>query len=104
MSTEQFPVNRALAIIGGKWRPQLYCTLENGPKRFLELQRAIPGISRKVLTDQLKELERLGMIKRIEYDEAVLHVEYKLTEAAFTLQPAMKGLCAWGEGNQLSES
>lgn len=34
MSTEQFPVNRALAIIGGKWRPQLYCTLENGPKRF----------------------------------------------------------------------
>ncbi|MDT0171961.1 MULTISPECIES: helix-turn-helix domain-containing protein [unclassified Exiguobacterium] len=56
------------------------------------------------MTDQLKELERLGMIERIEYDEAVLHVEYKLTEAAFTLQPAMKGLCAWGEGNQLSES
>ncbi|VWX36837.1 winged helix-turn-helix transcriptional regulator [Exiguobacterium oxidotolerans] len=98
MTTEQFPVNRALEIIGGKWRPQLYCTLEDGPKRFLELHRSIPGISRKVLTDQLKELERLGMVERIEFDEAVLHVEYRLTDAAFTLQPAMKGLCAWGEG------
>lgn len=98
MTTEQFPVNRALEIIGGKWCPQLYCTLEDGPKRFLELHRSIPGISRKVLTDQLKELERLGMVERIEFDEAVLHVEYRLTDAAFTLQPAMKGLCAWGEG------
>ncbi|MDQ6467202.1 helix-turn-helix domain-containing protein [Exiguobacterium acetylicum] len=61
-------------------------------------------MSRKVLTDQLKELERLKIIEQIEYDEAVLHVEYKLTEASFTLQPVMKGLCAWGEGNQLSES
>ncbi|WP_329468785.1 MULTISPECIES: winged helix-turn-helix transcriptional regulator [unclassified Exiguobacterium] len=56
------------------------------------------------MTDQLKELERLKIIEQIEYDEAVLHVEYKLTEASFTLQPVMKGLCAWGEGNQLSES
>lgn len=55
--TTPFPVNKALDIIGGKWRPQVYCTLENGPRRFSEIQRAIPDVSRKVLTDQLRELE-----------------------------------------------
>ncbi|MBM7648483.1 DNA-binding HxlR family transcriptional regulator [Bacillus ectoiniformans] len=97
MKPNQFPVNRALTVIGGKWRPQVYCTLESGPKRFSEIERAIPEINRKVLTDQLRELEQLGMVKRTEYDSKVPHVEYELTEEAYTLQPTMKCLCEWGE-------
>ncbi|WP_214802403.1 helix-turn-helix domain-containing protein [Exiguobacterium sp. s194] len=96
--TTPFPVNKALDIIGGKWRPQVYCTLENGPRRFSEIQRAIPDVSRKVLTDQLRELEQLGMVRRIDYStEKQLHVAYSLTDDALSLQPAMKALCSWGE-------
>ncbi|OGX79465.1 transcriptional regulator [Exiguobacterium sp. SH3S2] len=96
--TTPFPVNKALDIIGGKWRPQVYCTLETGPRRFSEIQRAIPDVSRKVLTDQLRELEQLGMVRRDDYStDKQLHVEYSLTEEAFSLQPAMKALCSWGE-------
>jgi DNA-binding HxlR family transcriptional regulator len=94
---EFFPVNRALTIIGGKWRPQVYCALEKGPKRFSELERAIPEVNRKVLTDQLRELGSLGMIKRTEYSGKTLHVEYELTKEAYTLQPTMKQLCSWGK-------
>lgn len=48
--------------------------------------------------DQLRELEQLGMVRRIDYStEKQLHVEYSLTEEAFSLQPAMKALCSWGE-------
>lgn len=65
--TTSFPVNRALESIGGKWRPQVYCTLQDGPLRFSDIQRAIPDVSRKVLTDQLRELEQLGMVRRVDY-------------------------------------
>ena len=96
--TTSFPVNRALEIIGGKWRPQVYCTLQDGPLRFSDIQRAIPDVSRKVLTDQLRELEQLGMVRRVDYStEKQLHVEYSLTEDALGLQPAMNALCSWGE-------
>ncbi|ART78376.1 winged helix-turn-helix transcriptional regulator [Sutcliffiella horikoshii] len=98
MEPTEFPVNRALNVIGGKWRPQVYCALETGPKRFSELEREIPEINRKVLTDQLRELEQLGMVKRTEFPGKVLHVEYELTEEALTLQPTMKSLCKWGTG------
>ncbi|MFE7064843.1 winged helix-turn-helix transcriptional regulator [Sutcliffiella sp. NPDC057660] len=94
-----FPVNRALSIIEGKWRPQVYCALESGPKRFSELEREIPEISRKVLTDQLRELEDMGMVKRTSFPGKVLHVEYELTKEAMSLQPTMKSLCTWGENN-----
>lgn len=99
MEPTAFPVNRALSIIGGKWRPQVYCALESGPKRFSELEREIPEITRKVLTDQLRELEDLGMVKRTSYPGKILHVEYELTGEALTLQPTMKSLCKWGENN-----
>lgn len=99
MKPTEFPVNRVLNVIGGKWRPQVYCALENGPKRFSELEREISEINRKVLTDQLRELEQLGMVTRTEYPGKVLHVEYELTDEAFTLQPMMKSLCKWGTGS-----
>lgn len=69
MKPTNFPVNRALFIIGGKWRPQVYCALESGPKRFSELEREIPEISRKILTDQLRELEDLGMVGALPFLE-----------------------------------
>ncbi|MGD6834219.1 winged helix-turn-helix transcriptional regulator [Sutcliffiella halmapala] len=59
----------------------------------------MPEISRKVLTDQLRELEDLSMVKRTSIPGKVLHVEYQLTEEALTLQPTMKSLCKWGVNN-----
>lgn len=97
MNSHIFPVNHALDVIGGKWRPQVYCALENGPRRFSELQRDIPEISRKVLTDQLRQLEQLGMVRRVDRStNKHLHVEYELTDDGFSLKPAVKALCAWG--------
>ena len=75
------PVEVTLAVIGGKWKPLILWHLyEGGVRRFLELQRLIPGITRKVLTQHLRELERHGVVARQIFDEMPLRVEYSLTK------------------------
>jgi DNA-binding HxlR family transcriptional regulator len=91
------PVETTLAVIGGKWKPLILWHLgEDSVRRFLELQRLIPGITRKMLTQHLRELERDGIVARRIFNEMPLRVEYSLTKYGQTLRPLLRALCHWG--------
>ena len=95
------PVEVTLAVIGGKWKPLILWHLYEGDvRRFLELQRLIPGITRKMLTQHLRELERDGVVVRQVFDEMPLRVEYSLTKYGRTLRPLMRVLSDWGSRHE----
>ena len=91
------PVEVALDVIGGKWKPLILYQLLEGTKRFGELQRLIPPVTRHMLTVQLRQLERDGVIHRQVYAEVPPRVEYSLTAFGQDLEPALKLLLNWGE-------
>src|SRR3569623_1960651 len=78
-------IGDALYVIGGKWKLRNIFALKNGNKRYIELQRTIAGISARVLSHELKELELNGFVKRIIYTEIAVVVEYELTEYSDSL-------------------
>ena len=86
----------ALYAIGGKWKLRIIVGLKDGTKRFNELQRLIDGISAKVLSAELKELEMNGFIKRNVFTGTPVVVEYELTEYADTLNNLLDTLGEWG--------
>lgn len=89
-------VGDALYVIGGKWKLRIIIALSNGSKRFNELQRLLDGISAKVLSNELKELEMNGFVKRnIQTNYPVL-VEYELKPYSLTLQGVVQSLSDWG--------
>lgn len=86
----------ALYVIGGKWKLRIIVGLRDGTKRFNELQRLIDGISAKVLSAELKELEMNGFIKRNVIVGTPVVVEYELTKYADTLSGVLDKLSEWG--------
>jgi DNA-binding HxlR family transcriptional regulator len=100
-SANHCPVEVTLSVIGGKWKPLILWHLsEGGVRRFLELQRIIPGITRKMLTQHLRELERDAVVARQIFDEMPLRVEYSLTKYGQTLRTLMRVLCDWGSKHE----
>ncbi|MGG3625147.1 helix-turn-helix domain-containing protein [Bacillus gobiensis] len=91
------PAEVTLDIIGGKWKIVTLCHLTHGPKRSGELMKLMPVITRKMLTQSLRELEANGLITRTVFDGTQLKVVYELTELGYTLQPVLQSLCNWGE-------
>ncbi|AXM88179.1 transcriptional regulator [Anoxybacillus ayderensis] len=91
------PVEATLEVIGGKWKCVILCHLTHGKKRTSELKRLMPGITQKMLTQQLRELEEDGIIHRIVYNQVPPKVEYELSEYGWSLQDILDSLCAWGE-------
>ncbi|MBE7128480.1 winged helix-turn-helix transcriptional regulator [Bacillus mycoides] len=83
-------------VIGGKWKVYILYHLTRGPIRTGELKRLVTGITQKVLTEQLKELEKDGLISRKVYNQVPPKVEYSLTEHGESLKPVLKVLCDWG--------
>src|SRR6266851_4049637 len=95
------PVNAVLRIIAGKWKPLILCELRHGARRFSELRRDIPGISEKVLSANLRDLETDAIVSRREFHEgAVLATEYAFTAYGRTLIPALTALAEWGLEHQ----
>lgn len=90
------PLTQAITVIGGKWKPLIIYQLYRSPKRFGQLDVAIPGISRKVLTSQLNELLSDQLISRKAYAESPPRVEYDLTEKGRDLIPIFGSLADWG--------
>jgi DNA-binding HxlR family transcriptional regulator len=82
--------------IGGKWKTVVLWYLRKKPRRFSELKREIPQITEKMLSLQLKELEKDGIISRKVYAEVPPRVEYTLTEEGQTLLPVLEALALWG--------
>lgn len=90
------PVEAALDVIGGKWKPLILWALGDDVLRFSELQKALPGVNTKMLTKQLRELEEDGVITRTVYPEVPPRVEYAITDFGKTLIPILQALCNWG--------
>jgi DNA-binding HxlR family transcriptional regulator len=86
----------ALYAIGGKWKLRIIIALTEGKKRFNELQRVVSGISAKVLSNELKEMELNGFVKRNVFTGTPVVVEYELTEYSGTLQEVLIALGNWG--------
>jgi len=94
--TQKCPAAVTLGVIGGRWKMLILYHLFQGVKRFSELQHAIDGISQKVLTQQLRELERDGVIHREVFPQVPPKVEYSLTLLGQSLKPVIDELCKWG--------
>lgn len=86
----------ALYVIGGKWKLRIIVALRNGNTRFNELQRVIDGISAKVLSAELKDLELNGFVSRKVFTGTPVLVEYELSDYAATLDGVLKSLSEWG--------
>jgi DNA-binding HxlR family transcriptional regulator len=101
MTTEQQDgrqfVQTTLGVLGGKWKILILWHVRDRPKRFSELKRLIPEISEKVLIQQLRDLEKDGIVHRQDYAEMPPKVEYSFTEYGRSLKPVLRMLCNWGE-------
>lgn len=90
-------VGDALYVIGGKWKLRIIISLSEGRKRFNELQRSIGGISARVLSNELKELEMNGFVHRnVHADTTPVIVEYERTDYADSLRDVLSALSTWG--------
>jgi len=86
----------AVCKIGGRWKLLILCKLEHGKLRFSELRKCINGITERMLTLQLRELEKEGLVKRTVYAEVPPRVDYEMTEIANEMIPIWKQLSKWG--------
>lgn len=90
------PVETLLTLIGNKWKILIIRDLLTGTKRFGELKKSVTGISQKVLTNNLREMENDKLIKRKVYPEVPPRVEYSLTETGLSLKPVLDSMVEWG--------
>jgi DNA-binding HxlR family transcriptional regulator len=90
------PAEATLAVIGGRWKVPILFQLFQGVKRFGELRRTVTGITQKVLTQQLRELERHGVVERTVYAQVPPKVEYRLTPLGESLRQVIVAMCEWG--------
>lgn len=91
------PIAGTLEIIAGKWKPEILWQLKDNTMRFNQLRKAIGGVSQKMLTQQLRELQRDGMIKRTQFEQIPPRVEYTSTELANNLKPLFDSLVSWSD-------
>jgi DNA-binding HxlR family transcriptional regulator len=93
------PLTAALAAIGGKWKLIIVYWLAESPKHFAALRQAMPSISQKVLTQQLRELANDGVVRRKPTGAIPAPVEYSLTEYGHSLLPLVESIRVWGRGH-----
>ena len=91
------PVTATMQLIGGKWKIIILWAINNNVNRFGELQRAIPSITKKMLTSELRALERDGFINRKVYPVVPPKVEYSITPLGDTLRPVLGAMGDWGQ-------
>lgn len=90
------PVELAVGVIGGRWRPVILAHLKEGVHRYGELRRRMPHVSEKMLVQRLRELEADGLVSRHDHGTVPLRVEYRLTEEGRSLAPVLQALYDWG--------
>jgi DNA-binding HxlR family transcriptional regulator len=87
----------AIQILGKRWTGLLLDALMQGPRRFCELTSLVEGLSDRVLSDRLRELEIEGIVKRVVYPQIPVRVEYELTEKGYALRPVIDAIHKWAE-------
>ncbi|MBJ6725191.1 helix-turn-helix transcriptional regulator [Geomonas sp. Red875] len=90
-------IDVTLAVVGGKWKSSILWHLAQETMRFSDLQRQFSDTTRKMLTQQLRELEADGMVHRKVYPQVPPKVEYSLTEKGRSIHPILEQMCAWGK-------
>ncbi len=91
------PTRHVMATVGGKWAALLVAALADGPRRHAELRSAVGGISQKMLTQTLRELERDGLVRRTVTAQVPVRVDYALTPLGRTIVPVLRALKDWSE-------
>jgi DNA-binding HxlR family transcriptional regulator len=91
------PVEITAEIIGGKWKPLILFYLQDKTRRFGEIHRLIPRVTKKILTQRLRELENGGIVRRKVYAQVPPRVEYSLTRHGQSLRPILESMSAWGD-------
>ena len=90
------PVETTLTLISDKWKVLILRDLLTGATRFGQLKKSLDGVSQKVLTAQLRQMEQNGLLTRTAYPEAPPRVEYALTELGYSLKPVLDAMADWG--------
>lgn len=98
-SGEKCPIAPIVELFGGRWKTEILWRLEDGAKRFNQLRRLIPSVSQKMLAQQLRGLERDGLVKREHFPEIPPRVEYSMTPMGKSLRPVFEKLGTWGARN-----
>ncbi len=96
-------VRRAVALIGGKWKLEILWLLNQRIHRFNELRRSVPGVTQHMLTAQLRELEKDGLVRRTIYPEIPPRVEYEITDEAQQLRPVFEAILAWANSRHVAK-
>ena len=91
------PAERALKVIAGRWKAVILYHLFDGPRRLSALKAMMPGITQKVLIQQLREMEEHGLVSREIFAEVPARVEYSATSLGLSLEPILLALCQWGQ-------
>jgi len=98
-ATRVCPIEKTVKIFGGKWKASILFHLSEGTCRFNELRRRIPAVSQGMLTQQLRELERDGLVNREQFNEIPPRVEYSLSEISRSLEAIFQDIEKWGKCN-----
>jgi DNA-binding HxlR family transcriptional regulator len=91
------PVRATIDVIGGKWKPMILLQLKDGPRRFNELRRRLPHVTQRMMTLQLRQLEKDGIIDRKDFCENPPHVEYSFTAKGLSLGMILGEMEHWGQ-------
>ena len=98
------PIEALMDAVGGKWKPVILYHLMGGTRRFGELRRLVPGVSQRMLTQHLRELEADGIVHREVYREVPPKVEYSLTGLGRTLEPVLLKMNEWAEEHMVGRA
>jgi DNA-binding HxlR family transcriptional regulator len=104
MQDSDCPVRITAEIIGGKWKPLILFYLQDGTRRFGQLRKLLPGTTKKMLTQRLRELERDDIIRRKVYAQVPPRVEYSLTRHGQSLRPILVLMSSWGRRHRSRHS
>jgi DNA-binding HxlR family transcriptional regulator len=104
MRLSECPVRAAIDVIEGKWKPIIINALKAQPLRFGQLRREAPEATKKVLTAQLRELEKDGVIYRKNFGESEDHLRYALTAYGRTLVPILSRMAKWGAAHKARQA
>ena len=96
------PVEMTLQLIGDKWKILILRDLLTGTKRFGELKKSVTGITQKVLTSNLRDMESSGLLTREVFPEVPPRVEYTLTDTGYSLEPILDSMYSWGKNYKRS--
>ena len=91
------PIETTLKMLGCKWKVLIIRELLTGTKRFCELKKSVTGITQKVLTAKLRDMEALGIVERKVYEQTPPKVEYSLTDIGYSLREVLDALKIWGK-------